>query len=167
VDVLLEAWKRLGVSPERARLVITGVSDPDDGYVRGLQAGAPPGCEWIEMRRDITPMLHAADVLVLPSVWDEPFGRIVIEAMATGLPVVAAAVGGIPEIMGGEFAQMLFPKGDCAALAEQLRTLEHWRRDDPDLGARCIAHITEGFTLDRSVNQLERTFERALVKSSI
>jgi glycosyltransferase involved in cell wall biosynthesis len=161
MDVLLDAWARLELEPEQGRLVITGVPRHPDSYVSELQSRAPAGTHWLEMRRDIMPMLHAADVLVLPSIWDEPFGRIIIEAMATGCPVLASAVGGIPEILDGEFARMLFPRGDPVELAERLNALRHWRRDDPGLGARCVAHVADGFTLDLSVTRLERTFANA------
>jgi glycosyltransferase involved in cell wall biosynthesis len=161
VDVLLDAWAALGLAPDQGRLVITGVPAAPDRYVSELRERAPAGCHWIEMQRDIIPVLHAADVLVLPSVWDEPFGRIIIEAMATGLPVLASAVGGIPEILDGEFARMLFPRGDGAKLAERLSALQNWRRDDPGLGMRCVAHVADRFTLEHSVTRLERTFATA------
>jgi glycosyltransferase involved in cell wall biosynthesis len=158
VDVLLEAWKRLGLSPDQARLVIVGVPSGSSDYVRGLQAQAPPGCEWLPMRRDVVSVLHAADVLVLPAVWDEPFGRVIVEAMATGRPAVASAVGGIPGILDGEFSRMLFPRGDASALAERLRALVGWRRDDPDLENRCIEHVARRYALADVVTRLESLF---------
>jgi glycosyltransferase involved in cell wall biosynthesis len=54
------------------------------------------------MRRDVITPLHAADVVVVPSTYDEPFGRAVIEGMATGRPVVTSRVGGMPEILEGD-----------------------------------------------------------------
>lgn len=161
IDVLLEAWRALGLPPEQARLLIVGLPATTDDYIDRLRTMAPSGCDWLPMRRAVVPMLHAADVLVLPSRWDEPFGRVVIEAMATGRPAVAAAVGGIPEILRGEFSGLLFPRGDAAALADRLRTLQCWRQENPALAARCADHVAEHFSLDAFVSALERVFESA------
>jgi glycosyltransferase involved in cell wall biosynthesis len=161
VDVLVEAWARLGLAPGQARLLIVGVPSSSNDYVRGLQAQAPPGCEWLPMRRDVISVLHAADVLVLPAMWNEPFGRVIVEAMATGRPAVASAVGGIPEILDGEFGRMLVPRGDALALAERLKTLINWRRDDPELEQRCVNHVSQRYALSDVVTRLESTFASA------
>jgi glycosyltransferase involved in cell wall biosynthesis len=158
VDVLLEAWRSLALPPERARLLIVGLPAVSDSYIDGLRALSPPGCEWLPTVRDVVPMLHASDVLVAPSRWDEPFGRVVVEAMATGRPAVAAAVGGIPEILYGEFSGLLFPRGDAAALAERLRSLQDWRTTNPALAAHCADHVAANFSLDATVTQLEAAF---------
>lgn len=158
LDVLLEAWRALALPPERARLLIVGLPPVTDTYIDGLLAMSPPGCEWLPMVRDVVPLLHASDVLTLPSRCDEAFGRVVIEAMATGRPAVASAVGGIPEILRGDFAGLLFPRDDATALAERLRGLQSWRTTDPALGARCADHIAENFSLGATITQLEEVF---------
>jgi glycosyltransferase involved in cell wall biosynthesis len=159
VDVLVDAWEQMGQPPEQARLLIVG-GPPDDQnvYLRELRSRGTPGCEWYPMRSDVVRLMHAADVLVLPAVWNEPFGRVIIEAMSTGIPAVASAVGGIPEILDGEFEQMLFPRGDAAVLAERLRRLTDWRRRDPGLADRCADHVTARYALAETVTRLEAIF---------
>lgn len=161
VDVLLEAWRRMSV--HRGRLMIVGVDEfgPDREHLRDLQAAQPRGCDWVPLQQNVVPYLHAADVIVLPALWQEPFGRVVIEGMATGRPVVASRVGGIPETLTGEFASMLVEPGDSGALAARISELQHWRRDDPSLGARCTDHIRDNFTLTRVVDQIEAVFQNA------
>lgn len=161
IDVLLRAWTALAFSADEAQLLIVGMPAVADGYVDNLRARAPSGCQWLPARRDVAQVLHAADVLVLPSTWDEPLGRVIIEAMATGRPAVASAVGGIPEILDGEFASMLFARGDATALAGRLRALQSWRRDDPGLADRCREHVSRRFTIEAAVTQLEDVFARA------
>jgi glycosyltransferase involved in cell wall biosynthesis len=163
VDLLLEAWRTLGLAPEHARLLVVGLPPAPDAYVEGLRALTPPGCQWLPMQRDVVRLLHAADVLALPSRWDEPFGRVVVEAMATGIPPVAAAVGGIPEILHGDYSGLLFPRGDSASLAERLRTLQGWRSANPALAARCVEHVARNFSLDACITQLESVFASAKV----
>jgi glycosyltransferase involved in cell wall biosynthesis len=82
---------------------------------------------------------------------------VLIEAMSTGIPAVASAVGGIPEVLDGEFAQMLVPAQDAAALATRLQELQDWRHDDPGLADRCVEHASR-YTLDHTVDRMEAIF---------
>jgi len=74
-------------------------------------------------REDIADVMAALDVLVHPSVRPEPFGRSVIEAMASALPVVASDIGAIPEIVEDGVTGILVPPGDPRALEEALDSL--------------------------------------------
>ncbi len=79
-------------------------------------------------------VLRQIDVLVLPSTdtryWSEQFGRVLIEAMACGVPVLASDSGGIPEVVGE--AGILFRRGDSNELREKLQRLlgdrKEWMR---------------------------------------
>ena len=71
-------------------------------------------------------LLRSADVLVVPSRWDEPSGSTAAEGLATGLPVIASRVGGLPDVVGS--AGILVAPDDPAALADALATLA----DDAD-----------------------------------
>ena len=78
--------------------------------------------------QQIAQQLQHIDVLVLPSrttpVWKEQFGRVLIEAMACGVPVVGSNSGAIPEVVGE--AGLIFPEGDAAALAESSAPLDRF-----------------------------------------
>jgi glycosyltransferase involved in cell wall biosynthesis len=108
------------------------------------------------MRTDVVTPLHAADVVVVPSIYEEPFGRTVIEAMSTGRPVIASSVGGIPEILTGGLAELLVAPGDAGALAAKLAEVLDWRTGRPDLGPRCADHVARHFTLSSMVDQVEQ-----------
>jgi glycosyltransferase involved in cell wall biosynthesis len=75
--------------------------------------------------RGVADYLSAIDALVVPSrpspVWQEQFGRVIVEAMGCEVPVVASASGAIPEVLGG--AGLLFPTDDAEALSAHLRDL--------------------------------------------
>jgi len=64
-----------------------------------------------------------SSIAVVPSVWSEPFGIVVIEAMAGGSPVVASKIGGIPEIIDDGVSGILVPPGDPDALRRALADL--------------------------------------------
>jgi glycosyltransferase involved in cell wall biosynthesis len=63
------------------------------------------------------------DIFVGPSVWNEPFGMVIVEAMASGLPVIATRGGGVPEIVKDGETGLLTERGDSAELAEAITSL--------------------------------------------
>jgi glycosyltransferase involved in cell wall biosynthesis len=166
VEVLLEAWRQLAVAPDEAQLLLVGspVLHADGrAYLDQLKALAPAGTvRFLGARADVVTPLHAADVAVVPSTWDEPFGRTVIEALATGRPVVASRVGGIPEMLSGPFERFLFERGDSAGLATLLSGLRGWQGREPDLGAQCAAHVRDHFSVGHMVDGMEAAIGRAL-----
>jgi glycosyltransferase involved in cell wall biosynthesis len=74
---------------------------------------------------DVPSYLHRADVLVLPSIttpsWKEQFGRVLVEAMACGIPVIGSDSGAIPEVIGG--AGLVFKEGGSTDLANKISDL--------------------------------------------
>jgi glycosyltransferase involved in cell wall biosynthesis len=99
-------------------------------------------------------LLRLTDIMVLPSR-NEPFGRVLIEAMATGKPVIATASGGAPEIVVPEETGLLVPPENAEALAGALLRL----LGDEDLrqrmGAAGVARAREHFDVRRVVEQVE------------
>jgi glycosyltransferase involved in cell wall biosynthesis len=71
-------------------------------------------------RHQLIKFYQNASVFVFPSVWNEPFGMPIIEAMAAGLPVVATVSGGITEIVKNGETGLLVERGDASALAEAI-----------------------------------------------
>jgi glycosyltransferase involved in cell wall biosynthesis len=165
VDVLLDAWRRLGIGGGDGRLLMVGSAsahDPDGArYAAGIQASAPPGCVWLPAQADVVGPLHAADVAVVPSICAEGFGRVIVEAMATGRPALGSRMGGIPEILTGEFERYLMEPGDAGMLTAALESLVGWQKREPTLAGRCSAHVREHFSLDRLVEGVERSLTAA------
>jgi len=133
-DTLLTA---LAAVPDRRwRLTCVGTLDRDPGFVRQLrrQAAAADLADRVAFRgplvgAELDVAYAAADVLVLPSR-GETFGMVVGEALARGLPVIAACVGGVPEALGWVGSMrpgLLVPADDPPALAAVLRC---WLSDD-------------------------------------
>ena len=160
VEVLVRAWRRMDWNPDEGQLLVVGPPWPQS-YMEYLQKLAPSNCRFSDVQSDVVPILHAADVLVLPALWDEPFGRVIIEAMATGCPVVASRAGGIPEILSGEFSSMMFERGNEEELAARLLELQHWRRDEPGLADACVTHVAESFDLASAADTIEQALEAA------
>jgi glycosyltransferase involved in cell wall biosynthesis len=93
LTVLLEALRRM---EQRAHLVVCGAG-ADAAFVGSLHRESK-GLDvvWLDRRLDVKSLLAAADLVVLPSLVSETQGMVVIEAMSSGTPAVASAVGGLP-----------------------------------------------------------------------
>ena len=94
-------------------------------------------------REDVPGALRASDVHVVPSRWDEPCGLTILEGLATGIPIVASATGGSPELVGE--AGLLFPRDDVVSLARRLASLldDPVRRKELGLLARERARVAD------------------------
>ncbi len=95
----------------------------DAMFQRIRQAGLEQVVLWHPFIPDIDVAWAASDIAVVPSIDPEPFGRVAIEAMAHGLPVVATAHGGLAEIVEPDKTGLLVAPGDAAALAAAIARL--------------------------------------------
>jgi glycosyltransferase involved in cell wall biosynthesis len=109
--------------------------------------------EFRGFRDDISAELNELDVLVHCSVLPEPFGQVVLEGMAAGLPVVAAAAGGPTELLTDGVDGLLTPPGDVPRLADALRRLHADEALREELGAAAQRRSLE-FTPERTAAQL-------------
>ena len=135
VITAVEALARL---PE-ARLTVTGPAEP--GYREALVAragelGVRDRVAFAEAAADEMPAVYAAaDALLFPVTWPEPFGLVPLEAMSVGRPVIATGTGGSGEYLDDGANCLLFPPEDADALARAVRRLA----DDPALRERLVA----------------------------
>ena len=127
VDVLLAAWAEVReVRPDAHLVVAGGPVRGKEGYYDGLaRAAADLGVHWLGPRDDVPDVFADLDVFVLPSTDPEPYGLVAVEALASGVPVVATDAGGPPEILAGarRGAGRLVRPGDPAALADGIVAL--------------------------------------------
>ena len=115
-------------------------------------------------RGDVPSVLRELDLFVLPSLW-EGFGLVLLEAMAAGRPVVASAVGPIPEVVVDGESGLLVPPGDPEALARAIvRVLEDAVLAER-LGRAGRARVEQVFGLDRMVERTDALYQE-LVRAS-
>ena len=105
-------------------------------------------------REELPAAYRDADVFVFPSLWEEPFGMVPVEAMACGVPVVATGTGGSAEFLVDGMNCRLYPAGDHRALADRLIELA----DEPLQRERLVAsglRTAAGFDVELLVDVME------------
>jgi glycosyltransferase involved in cell wall biosynthesis len=117
-------------------------------------------------RAEMPAVLREHDVFVLPTLTEEPLSRAVMEGMSSGLAVVASDSGGTPEMITHGADGLLFPPGDCAALAEHLGRLA----EDPGLRV-CLGQAARQtalarFDIRRMICEIEAFLEESLAQAN-
>lgn len=166
VPCLLRALARMPAA-DRPYMVLAG-----DGPLRAeiesarLQLGLQDDVRLLGERTDARQLMGAADFLVLPSAY-EGMSNVVMEAMASGCPVLASDVGGNPELVEDETTGLLFHSDDDQALALQLSRLS----SDPALRTRLTAQALQRMHTLYSVDSLVRStvavYDRCLLPARL
>jgi spore coat protein SA len=164
VHVLIKAFSGIRARFAQARLIIVGSSFFGEAvktpYELELARLAEPLGDAVVFtgyvpQAALRSLYAACDVLVVPSIWQEPFGLVVLEAMASGTCVVASAVGGLPEIIEHRRTGILIPAADVGALAgavcELLADAGFRRR----LEEAARAAIERRFTWSRLIDEVD------------
>ena len=115
-------------------------------------------------RDDISAVTGDLDIAVLPSL-REAQGISILEAMARRKPVVASAVGGIPEVVTDGLDGILVPPGDPAALAEAVVRLARSPSLRERLGEAGYATVAERFSIDAQVRRIEAIYDEELQRA--
>lgn len=165
VHILLQAFATLTDELPDARLALAGQA-LNEGYHAQLQQ------QVAELRLEqrvtflgqleqaaLAQQIAAARAFVLPS-FSEGLSRVLVEAMATGTPVIATRVGGLPDIVEDEVTGYLVPAGDTDALAGAIRKMMTLPTVD-DMGEQAQAHSRQLFSTDAYVEGHRRIFARA------
>jgi glycosyltransferase involved in cell wall biosynthesis len=117
-------------------------------------------------RRDVADIISALDLLVLPSRY-EPFGRVLVEGMAAGKPVIGTNVGGIPEIIEDGVNGLLVAPGSPDELAQAIKKI----LQNPELARRIAAAGRESararFNPQRYVNQIQQVYEELIEREGV
>ncbi|MFT7869273.1 MULTISPECIES: glycosyltransferase [Amycolatopsis] len=159
VGLLMRAWERLdgalgvplviaGTGPMQDEVAAWAADRPDVSYV-GLQNKA-----------ECRALTADAVAVVAPSTWLEAFGLVVVEAMAAGVPTVAAAHGAFPELVDDGVTGLLHAPNDAASLADRLRAVIGDRNGD--MGDAARVRYEKDFTPAVGLDRLIAGYEAAI-----
>jgi len=163
VDVLLDAWARVVPTATNALLLVGG-EGPSSAVLerQALRLGLGDSVQFLgKVSEEQLPAYYrAADVSVVPSRSLEGFGLVVLEALASGTPVIASDTGGLPEALAPLDSGVLVSAGDADALADRLSTAQAETKPLPD-SRRCRTYA-ERFSWDAVAGLHRELYTRAL-----
>ena len=121
IEVLLQAWKGVKEKVPEAVLLIAGSGTPE--YERDLKKRAGRGVRFLGAVVDPKPVYVASDLVVVPSLWEEPFGLIPLEAVACGAVPLVSDRGFLPQIVKGLGRKLIHLAGEPKDLQEKIEAL--------------------------------------------
>ena len=157
IEMLLAVFERL--PPDKVSLNIAGRGR--DNYLSWLKS------RWSKSNINYLGFTAPADffpsidVLVVPSLCNDPAPRVVLEAFAYGIPVLAFDSGGTPEMIEDGVSGWLVPKGDDEALLNRLKRIVGSETDVHAMSRQCLKRAAD-FTTEKMVMHYEKLYERAV-----
>lgn len=159
VDVLLAAAQTALASNDRLRFLVVG-DGPDRAALEDRARGLDGRVVFAGLRDDVERIYRGSDALVMPSR-SEAYPNVVLEAMASGLPVIATDVGSVRDLVSGETA-VVVPPEDPAVLADAVTALAANPQGRRRMGGRAREVVVERHDIERMVKAREDLFARLL-----
>ena len=162
IDHLIRSIALLRPEFPDIRLEIAGLGPEQAHLEQEAEAlGLANNVRFLGWQMDVEPLLSRWDIFAMPSL-EEGFGIAALEAMAAGLPVVATAVGGVPELVEHGRTGLLVPPADEPALAEAFRALLRNPEQRRLMAIAGLNRAAEQFSMDRMVSQVEKIYDDLL-----
>jgi glycosyltransferase involved in cell wall biosynthesis len=158
----IEAWVASGLSQDGWELWIAGAGSERTRLEETATSAEESGVRFLGQRNDLAELRQHVGMLLAPPR-AEPFGLGVAEAMASGLPVVAAGAGGHLETVGAARPDLLYPPGDTTACASLLRRLAGSVSFRREVGTQLRSFQQKQMRLDRHVEGLVAIYRRATI----
>lgn len=167
-DTLIRAMDKVRRSVPEVCCIFVGDTSPSDlEYGQSLHLlvdslGLDKQIVFAGFQRNVGDFLMMCDVMVHASVLPEPFGRVILEAMACRKPVIGARAGAIPEILEEGQTGLTFPPGDAECLAENIVSLIADRTRIRRFGENGYTRLVNEFHIAKNVESTQRLYERIL-----
>ena len=183
-EYFIDAAARVRQKVPNARFLIVGSITTDEprekDYLRKLSrriedSGLQGNCLLAGFRRDILNVVAGFDILVVPSLTintprgpiGEGFGRVAVEAMALGVPVIVSNTGGLPEIAENGISGVVVPAADAAVLAHAIIDLIRDSGKRASFSAAGRRRFEALYTCDKHLDSLEAVYRAALAVEKI
>lgn len=155
--VLVDALRGL---PQVQALFVGGALFGEETYEASLrqhaiEAGVDKRCHFLGFRSDVPTLMRAVDIVAHTSISPEPFGRVVVEGMLSGNPVIAARGGGVLEIIDDEKTGLMVTPGDAAELRSAIHRLTSDQNYARKLAQQGDCAAREEFSLDACLGKVE------------
>lgn len=159
ISVLLNAWKKIG-----SQVPLKIVGDGPLQHCVENAAASTSGIEYLgrQPREVVLRLMKEALALAFPSVWYEGFPMTIIEAYASGLPVIASDLGSMRSMVKDGITGLLFKPGDSDDLAARVQCLLGTPAMLPDLRRNARLEFTSSYTASQNYTQLIRIYHHVL-----
>jgi sugar transferase (PEP-CTERM/EpsH1 system associated) len=154
---LFSAFKKLRQSNKNSKLLVVG----DGPEKNRLKTAAVEGITFLGNRSDTPSLLRSFDVFVLPSI-NEGISNTILEAMASGVPVIASNVGGNGELVLDGITGQLFSAGDIDELTKALKVYAQNSELRQQHGKAGRQRIVDDFTIKQMVTKYEEVYTRVI-----
>lgn len=163
LDVFLRAAAEVLGRGVRAEFVIVGDGLLFDELQQlAASLGIAHATHFLGLRDDVHEILALSDVFVLCSLWEEAFALVLLEAMASGLPVVASNIGAIPESIVDGTTGILFPPGDSQAAAAAIAALLEDETLRRRMGKAGRERVVQNFRIEQWVQNTIDLYEKLM-----
>ena len=167
-DLLIRAIDTVRKKVPTVRALLVGATaSADIPYERTLRElvtalGLTENVLFLGFRENVAEIIKMSDIIAHTSVLPEPFGRVILEAMACKKPIVASQNGAIPEIIVEGETGLTFPPGDAEALANKMLALISDRESMKRLGENGYQRLIERFHSSRNIELTQALYERLM-----
>lgn len=164
-DVFISAAKKLHFKFPDAKFLIIGdvlFEKKEELEYKDKLLRLAADCDYIQFlghQENIMKKLKDIDILVHASIREEPFGRVIIEGMASKIPVIATDIGGPLEIIENGISGILYKPGDAIALAEEIDRLLDKREYYDAVAKGGYKRFLENFHIKKTVAKVEEVIE--------
>jgi phosphatidylinositol alpha-1,6-mannosyltransferase len=160
-DVFIRAGAEVIKKIPNTKFVVVGEL-PDSQYLEHLVKlaevlGVKDKLLYTGLRSNMAEVFSAIDLFILPS-WEEPFSRVVLEAMAQQKPVVATNTGGTPEQVVDGVTGLLVPAKNSASLAEAIIRLLRDKKKAKEMGIAGRKRVEQFFSLEKQTREIESVY---------
>jgi len=164
--LLVTALSRIP-EPQRPHLWLVGTGPWEDHLRRQVaELGLSDRVTFLGQRDDVPLILAAADIYVQPSLWD-PLPRALLEAMALGVPSIASATDGIPEVIKDGETGWLVPPGDPQALACQIAAALRDKAAMTSVATAGMKLVRDNHTMDQMVHCITDAISKCRTASEV
>jgi glycosyltransferase involved in cell wall biosynthesis len=160
---LLKAMARIWDRRPDIGLVFVGKGELEESLMaEAFRRGVSDKVKFLGWRDDIPEIMQILDVFVLPSL-NEGMGRVLVEAMAAGKPIVASDTGGIPDLIIDGYNGLLVPPRDSSRLTEAITMLleDTLRREEMGKNGKLLA---QGYSVESMVNKIDTLYQTLLTQ---